>query len=140
MFTAAPAKSPGWSGVNVFEVVTLWISPAGKRSSGTTLRSGSGLGSRAPFSDDVVYRSPRPRTNTYLPSCTLTPLTRPTAAAASLSGLFEICSLVTVLMIAAALRCRSSAALTEPRSCVAVTVAVASCTVAGTIAMFCSTV
>ncbi len=74
--TDAPEKSPGWSGVNVFEVVMDCSSPEGKRSSGTTLRSGSELGSRVPFNDVVVYRSPKPRTATYLPSCTVTPLTR----------------------------------------------------------------
>ena len=43
-------------------------------------------------------------------------------------------------MIAAADRWRSSAALTVPRSCVAVTVVAASCIAAGAIEMFCSTV
>jgi hypothetical protein len=54
MSTCAPAKSPGKSGVKVFEVVIVWSSDAGKRSSGTTFRSGSGLGSRAPLSAVVV--------------------------------------------------------------------------------------
>ena len=54
MSTDAPVKSPGWSGVNVLLVVTLCSSADGNRSSGTTLRSGSGLGMRAPFSDVVV--------------------------------------------------------------------------------------
>ena len=54
MSTEAPEKSPGWSGVNVFDVVMLWMSPDGKRSSATTLRSGSGLGMRVPLSDAVV--------------------------------------------------------------------------------------
>ena len=53
-FTAAPLKSPGWSGVNVFEVVIPSSSSEGNRSSGTTFRSGSGLGRRAPLSDVVV--------------------------------------------------------------------------------------
>jgi hypothetical protein len=52
--TDAPLKSPNWSGVKVLEVVTPSSKPAGKRSRGTTLRSGSGLGSRVPFSDVVV--------------------------------------------------------------------------------------
>jgi hypothetical protein len=54
MSTCAPLKSPCWSGVNVFEVVIDCSSPAGKRSSGTTFRSGSGLGMRDPLSDVVV--------------------------------------------------------------------------------------
>ncbi len=54
MFTCAPEKSPGWSGVKVLEVVTVCSIPAGKRSSGTIFRSGSGLGMRAPFSEVVV--------------------------------------------------------------------------------------
>jgi hypothetical protein len=54
MSTCAPEKSPDRSGVNVFDVVMVWSSPVGKRSSGTTLRSGSGLGSRAPLSEVVV--------------------------------------------------------------------------------------
>src|SRR5215207_6759128 len=66
--TDAPLKSPGWSGVNVFDVVMPSSRLDGNRSSGTTLRSGSGLGIRAPFSEVLVYRSPRPRTKMYLPS------------------------------------------------------------------------
>ena len=54
MSTCAPLKSPCRSGVNVLEVVIDWMMPLGKRSSGTTLRSGSGLGMRAPLSDAVV--------------------------------------------------------------------------------------
>ena len=54
MFTCAPLKSPGWSGVKVLLVVMACSSPEGNRSSGTTLRSGSGLGMRAPFSEVVV--------------------------------------------------------------------------------------
>jgi hypothetical protein len=54
MSTRAPLKSPGWSGVNVLAVVMLSMSADGKRSSGTTLRSGSGLGTRAPLSDVCV--------------------------------------------------------------------------------------
>ena len=54
MLTCAPEKSPGWSGVNVFEVVTPSRRAAGKRSNGTTFFSGSGLGMRAPLSEAVV--------------------------------------------------------------------------------------
>ena len=52
--TCAPEKSPAWSGVNVFDVVTDCSSAVGNMSSGTTRRSGSGLGSRAPLSEVVV--------------------------------------------------------------------------------------
>src|SRR5918995_546583 len=52
--TDAPEKSPGWSGVKVLEVVIPSSRAEGKRSSGTTLRSGSGLGTRAPLRDVVV--------------------------------------------------------------------------------------
>ena len=38
----------------LFAVVIVWSRPLGNRSSGTVLRSGSGLGIRAPFSDVVV--------------------------------------------------------------------------------------
>ena len=54
MSTLAPAKSPGWSGVKVFTVVIVWSRPVGKRSSGTTFFSGSGLGIRAPLSEVCV--------------------------------------------------------------------------------------
>jgi hypothetical protein len=95
--------------VNVFEVVIPSSNADGKRSSGTTLRSGSGLGILAPFSDVVVYRSPSPRTKTYLPSWTVTPLTRCTAAPASLSGLRAICSPLMAFTMLGAFRCSSNA-------------------------------
>ena len=138
--TSAPLKSPDWSGVNVFDVVTDCSRFDGKRSSGTTRRSGSGLGMRAPLSDVVVYRSPSPRTTTYLPSCTVTPLTRCTACAASESGLFWICSAVIEFTTPDALRCMSSAAFTEPRSALAVTDTASSCTFAVASEMLCSSV
>ncbi len=53
-FTDAPLKSPDWSGVKVLDVVIDSSRLDGKRSNGTTLRSGSGLGTRAPFSAVVV--------------------------------------------------------------------------------------
>ena len=107
-------------------------SEAGNRSRGTILRSGSGLGIREPLSEVVVYRSPRPRTNTYLPSCTLTPLTRCTAWPASLSGLLLICSAVTALTMLLELRCSSSARFTVPRSASALTAISSSCTASAT--------
>ena len=137
--TAAPLKSPGWSGVKVFEVVMPSSRLAGNRSSGTTLRSGSGLGIRAPLSEVVVYRSPSPRTKTYFPSCTVTPLTRWTACPASLSGLLRICSAVTELTMLVALRCSSSARFTVPRSASALTAISASCTASAVSAMSCAT-
>ena len=76
MSTEAPEKSPAKSGVNVLVVLMDCSSADGKMSSGTKRFSGSGLGSRAPFRLVTVYRSPRPRTNTLRPSCTVTPLTR----------------------------------------------------------------
>jgi hypothetical protein len=54
MSTCAPEKSPGRSGVNVLEVVMDWSIPLGNMSIGTILRSGSGLGRRAPLSAVVV--------------------------------------------------------------------------------------
>src|SRR4029450_10936048 len=68
MSTCAPLKSPGWSGLNVFDVVIVCSRYDAKRSSGTMRFSGSGLGMRAPLSEAVVYRSPSPRTATYFPS------------------------------------------------------------------------
>src|SRR5262245_41496504 len=53
-FTCAPLKSPGCSGVNDLEVVMVSSKDDGNRSSGTTFRSGSGLGIRALFNDVVV--------------------------------------------------------------------------------------
>ena len=64
MFTSAPLKSPDRLGVKVLVVDTVCSSPAGNMSSGTTRRSGSGLGMRAPLSAAVVYRSLSPRTTT----------------------------------------------------------------------------
>src|SRR5687768_4007127 len=103
--TDPPLKSPGWSGVNVFAVTTIWRRFDGKRSKGTTLRSGSGLGRRAPLSDAVVYRGSSPRTLRYFPSWTVMPLTRCSACAASLSGLLPICSAPRALTMAVELRC-----------------------------------
>ena len=54
MLTSAPEKSPERSGVKVLLVEIPSSRPAGKRSSGTTFRSGSVLGIRAPLSDVVV--------------------------------------------------------------------------------------
>ena len=45
----------------------------GKRSSGTTLLSGSGLGRLRPFSEADEYLSPKPLTKTYLPRTRLRP-------------------------------------------------------------------
>ena len=54
MSTSAPLKSPCRSGVKVLLVVMVCSRPAGNMSSGTTRRSGSGLGTRAPLSELVV--------------------------------------------------------------------------------------
>ena len=121
-FTWAPVKSPDWSGVKVFETVIDSSVPAGKRSSGTTRRSGSGLGRRAPLSWVVVYRSPSPRTETYLPLSTVTPLTRDTASPASSSGPREISSREMALVRLTAVRCSSSARRALPTSAAAETV------------------
>jgi hypothetical protein len=75
-----------------------------------------------------------------LPSCTVTPLTLCTAWAASLSGLFEICSRVTEFTTPVDVRCLSSAELTEPRSTEAVTICVSNETVTGSREMSCSIV
>ena len=59
---------------------------------GATIDLDLELGSRAPLSWVVVYRSPSPRTETYFPLSTVTPLTRETASPASSSGPREISS------------------------------------------------
>ena len=46
----------------------------GKRSSGTTLLSGSGLGRLRPLSEADEYLSPKPLTYTYLPRTRLRPV------------------------------------------------------------------
>ena len=64
--------------------------PVGKRSSGTTRRSGSVVGRVAPARVVLLYRSPRPRTKTDCPSTTETPVTRCMASAAFESSLADI--------------------------------------------------
>ncbi len=59
------------------------MNPAGKRSRGTTSFSGSGEGRGEPFREVWEYRPPRPRTKTYFPSATVTPVIRWATSAAS---------------------------------------------------------
>ena len=75
--------------------VVSWYKYAGAEeymSIGTTERFGSGLGILLPFKTVLEYRPPSPRTCTYFPSVTLTPVTRWSASPASPVDPFFICS------------------------------------------------
>ena len=66
---------------------------------------------RTPSTSVELYRSPRPRTNTYLPSDTESPVTRRSTSPASSSGDRRTCSALTASPSEVAfLRAESSAA------------------------------
>ena len=93
---------------------TLSSSAVGNRSSGTTFLSGSVVGTTEPPSVVLLYRSPRPRTNTNELSTTDSPVTRCIAAAASESPLARIsCEPTLSVMTDAFLRCVNCAAAVD---------------------------
>src|SRR6185295_921254 len=92
--------------------------PDGKTSNGTTRLLGSGVPTLAPFTCVELYRSPRPRTYTYRPPTTESPVTRCSASAAFESVDFEICSDVMVSVTYSAFFCLTSDVASELwRSC-----------------------